>query len=55
MKDYAAELAVTLSAELYESLAAEARELGVPLEWVIASLVVDTMEARTEPLKPIAA
>lgn len=50
MTDYTAELAVTLSAELYESLAAEARELGVPLEWIIASLIVDTMETAPEPI-----
>ena len=38
-------LAVTLSAELFELLTAEARKLGLPLEWLVASLVVDTVEA----------
>jgi hypothetical protein len=40
------EVAVTLSTELYERLRAEAATLGVPLEWLVASLVVDTFEAR---------
>jgi hypothetical protein len=45
-------LAVTLSAELFELLSAEARELGLPLEWLVASLVVDTVDedALTTPL-----
>ena len=38
-------LAVTLSAELFELLTAEARKLGLPLEWLVASLVVDTRNA----------
>ncbi len=37
-------LAVTLSAELFERLSAEARKLGLSLEWLVASLVVDTVE-----------
>jgi hypothetical protein len=37
-------LAVTLSVELFELLSAEARKLGLPLEWLVASLVVDTVE-----------
>jgi hypothetical protein len=40
-----ASLAVTLSAELFTLLTAEARKLGLPLEWLVASLVVDTVEA----------
>jgi hypothetical protein len=40
-------LAVTLSAELFEILTAEARKLGLPLEWLVASLVVDTVDAET--------
>ena len=40
----ATELAVTLSDTLYASLCEEARRLGLPLEWLVASLVVDTME-----------
>jgi hypothetical protein len=38
------DLAVTLSPELFEHLHDEAELLGVPLEWVVASLVVDTMD-----------
>jgi hypothetical protein len=37
-------LAVTLSVELFDLLTSEARKLGVPLEWLVASLVVDTVE-----------
>jgi len=37
-------LAVTLSAELFALLTAEARKLGLPLEWLVASLVVDTVD-----------
>ena len=37
-------LAVTLSAELFELLTAEARKLGLPLEWLVASLVADTVD-----------
>ncbi len=37
-------LAVTLSAELFARLKSEARKLGLPLEWLVASLVVDTVE-----------
>jgi hypothetical protein len=45
------EVAVTLSADLYKHLRAEARRLRVPLAWLVASMVVDTMgdEAR-EPV-----
>jgi hypothetical protein len=35
---------VTLSAELLRHLRQEARQLGVPLSWLVASLVVDTVE-----------
>ena len=38
------ELAVTLSDALYSQLRREARRLGLPLEWLVASLVVDTMD-----------
>ncbi len=46
-------LAVTLSAELFELLTAEARKLGLPLEWLVASLVVDTVDA-DEPMSGLA-
>lgn len=38
--------AVTLTPELFERLSAESVRLGVPLEWVVASMVLDTVEAR---------
>lgn len=38
------DFAVTLSAELFKHLRSEARRLGVPLEWLVASLVVDTLD-----------
>jgi hypothetical protein len=37
-------LAVTLSIELFDLLSAEARKLGLPLEWLVASLVADTVD-----------
>jgi hypothetical protein len=40
----ASELAVTLSDALLAHLRDEARRLDVPLVWLVASLVVDTME-----------
>lgn len=49
-----AQVAVTLSGELYRHLRAEARRLGVPLSWLVASLVVDTMEV-TGGSGPVAA
>jgi hypothetical protein len=36
---------VTLSADLLRRLRAEARELGVPLSWLVASLIVDTVDS----------
>ncbi|GAC1471425.1 MAG: hypothetical protein NVSMB9_17590 [Isosphaeraceae bacterium] len=41
----ATELAVTLTPELFQRFRAESRQLGLPIEWLIASLVVDTIEA----------
>lgn len=41
----ASEVCVTLDPDLYEQLRTEARRLDVPLEWLVASLVVDTFEA----------
>jgi hypothetical protein len=42
------EFAVTLAPELFEQLRREAKLLGVSLEWLVASLVVDTFD-ETEP------
>lgn len=39
-----ANVAVTLSADLLRTMRREARRLGVPIEWLVASLVVDTVE-----------
>jgi hypothetical protein len=47
MKNSATEIAVTLAPELFERLKAEARRLEVSLEWLVASLVVDTFESTT--------
>lgn len=41
----ASEVAVTLSAELFKHLRAEAERLGIPLEWLVASIVVDTVDS----------
>ncbi len=41
----ATELSVTLAPELFKRLRAESRKLGVSIEWLVASLVVDTIEA----------
>jgi hypothetical protein len=49
------EIRVTLSDELLDVLQAEARILRVPLRWVIASLVCDTIETPDVPeLIPLA-
>lgn len=42
---------VTLTPDLFDRLAAEAAKLGVSLEWLVASLVVDTLE----PASPLPA
>jgi hypothetical protein len=38
------EVAVTLSDELLDHLRSEAQRLEIPLEWLVASLVVDTID-----------
>jgi hypothetical protein len=40
----ASEIAVTLAPELFDRLMAEARRLEVSVEWLVASLVLDTIE-----------
>lgn len=52
MKNDSAGLSVTLSAELYDHFCSEARRLDVPLEWLIASLIVDTIDDHALPLSP---
>ena len=43
------EIRVTLSDELLDVLQSQARLLRVPLRWLIASLVCDTIEATEMP------
>jgi hypothetical protein len=38
------EVAVTLSEEMYAHLRGEAEMLGIPMEWLIASIVADTID-----------
>jgi DNA-directed RNA polymerase specialized sigma24 family protein len=42
------EVAVTLSNELLDHLRSEARRLEIPLEWLVASLVVDTIDEEAD-------
>lgn len=44
------EIVVTLSDELLATLKAQADELKVPLKWLVAGLVCDTIEPADEPL-----
>lgn len=49
------EVAVTLSSELLDHLRAESRLIGVPLEYLVAGLVVDTMGDQAEsPVRALA-
>jgi hypothetical protein len=38
------EVAVTLTPELFAHLQAEADLLGLPMEWLVASIVADTFD-----------
>ncbi len=40
------EVMITLSAELWRELRRQAAALDVPIEWLAAGLVCDTIEAR---------
>jgi hypothetical protein len=44
------EIAVTLSDGLLESLRAQAEELKVPLKWLVAGLVCDTLDPVEQPI-----
>jgi hypothetical protein len=46
MKGTNAEVAVTLPPALHARLAAEAAELNVPMEWIVAALVAELMYDR---------
>jgi hypothetical protein len=43
------EIVVTLSDELLRSLRSQSRELKVPLSWLVAGLVCDTIETAEPP------
>jgi hypothetical protein len=43
------QIVVTLSDELMESLRARAQELKIPLKWLVAGLVCDTIELGDGP------
>jgi hypothetical protein len=45
------ELAVTLSAKLYARLCRLAKRLDVPVEWLVASLLVDNVESDVSELE----
>ena len=47
-----AQVHVTLSEELLHHLRRTAQETHIPLRWLVAGLVCDTLEARTEPRHP---
>jgi hypothetical protein len=42
------EFSVTLSDELFDQFRSQARRLHVPLKWLVASLVCDTLEPVAE-------
>ncbi len=44
MNPFDTDLAVTLSADLDRHLRSEAARLDIPLEWLVASIVVDSIE-----------
>jgi hypothetical protein len=44
------EVAVTLSARLYKKLAAEAEATGLPLQWLVAALVVEAFDGSVPAL-----
>jgi hypothetical protein len=48
-------VAVTLSADLLRQLRTEAEALGLPIEWLVASMIVDTVDAVDLPARPVAA
>jgi hypothetical protein len=44
------EIVVTLSDELLRSLQAQSRALKIPLRWLVAGLVCDTIETAGQPV-----
>jgi hypothetical protein len=47
------ELAVTLSPKLYDRLRSEAEMLGLPLPWLVASLVIDTVDTVQDEVEEV--
>jgi len=45
------EFSVTLSDELFDHLRLQAQRLHVPLRWLVASLVCDTIETSTTSME----
>lgn len=46
------EIVVTLSDDLMHRLQDQSRELNIPLRWLVAGLVCDTIETAEEPIHP---
>ncbi len=44
------EIDVTLSDELLRNLRAQSEELKIPLKWLVAGLVCDTIETAEQPV-----
>ncbi len=55
MNQLASELSVTLSPQLFSHFRDEADRLGLPIEWLIASLIVDTVGELEPAPEPVAA
>ena len=45
MMNSATEYCVTLTPELFQRIKAEATRLGIAMEWLVASLVLDTLDS----------
>lgn len=52
MRNAQPEFSVTLTPALYQHLKAESERLDVPLEWLVASLVLDSIEEAKEQPRP---
>ncbi len=53
--DATAQILVTLSDDLLKHLRREAETRHVPLRWLVAGLICDTLEQDTLPARPCAA
>lgn len=45
MINSATEYSVTLTPELFQRIQTEANRLGIAMEWLVASLVLDTLDS----------